>query len=221
MKVIPWEVRKQSPITNSRFIRELRKRLSLSAFQKRVLIGTLLGDGCLTPNAYGKNYRLQIVHGKKQREYLFWKYKIFKEWVLSKPKFILRTQAWKFRTVSHPEFTTWQRKFYKGKRKILPKDIEKFLRDPLILAVWFMDDGGKMRDKNREYGNLLNVQKFPLEDVVRLQEILLKNLNLPTTRQWNNRGYRIYLGRKYCRRFNSLIAKYILPTFKYKLILTP
>jgi len=65
MKATPWEVKRKSPITNSKVIQEFRSNLSITAFQEQVLIGTILGDACLTPNAWGKNYRLQIEHGKK------------------------------------------------------------------------------------------------------------------------------------------------------------
>jgi len=69
MKVIPREVVKRKPITWSLEIRKLQKELILNSFQKKVLIGTILGDGCLTPNAYGKNYRLQIEQAAKEKKY--------------------------------------------------------------------------------------------------------------------------------------------------------
>ena len=218
MKAIPREVK---IITNSRDIRQMRERLSLSLFQKEILIGSLLGDGCLSPNAYGKNYRLQMVQSNAQKEYLWWKYKIFKEWTLSEPKFVAINNSWRFRTISHPEFTNWQKRFYKGKQKILPKDIEIIFNNPISLAVWFMDDGGKMKDKYREYGNLFNVQGFTIDEVIRLQKVLISNFGLSTTRQWNNRGYRLYIGKSGYKKFNGLIEKLIHPTLRYKLILTP
>ncbi len=218
MKAIPREVK---IVTNSRPIRELRKSLSLSLFQEKILIGALLGDGCLTPNAYGKNYRFQVTQGSDQKEYVLWKYNIFKDWTLSEPKYAAINDSWRFRTISHPEFSKWQQRFYENKKKILPKDIESIFTDPLSLAVWFMDDGGKMKDKYREYGNLLNVQGFSIDEVGRLQNLLFINFNLSTTRQWNNRGYRLYLGKKEYGKLNELIEKFVHPTLRYKLILTP
>ena len=91
MKRTPWEVRKVN--SNSHFHRELRKSLSLSAVQKSALLGSLLGDGCLITNPSMTNYRLQIEQSDKQKEYIFWKYEIFKNFVLSPPKYLPRTNS--------------------------------------------------------------------------------------------------------------------------------
>jgi len=103
MKIIPREVRRRKPITWSREIRALQQRLSLTQIQKEVLIGTLLGDGCLLVNVYGKNYRLYIEHSVKQKNYLEWKYEIFREWCLSQPK---DKKSWRIYVLpkSVPEF---------------------------------------------------------------------------------------------------------------------
>jgi len=110
------------------------------------LIGTLLGDGSLVANAHGKNYRLQIEHQKKQKSYLEWKYRVFERWCLSPPKFRVKTNSWYFRTISHPIFTEYRslfyQAFYQAKKKIIPKEIETLLTNPVSLAVWYMDDGG-------------------------------------------------------------------------------
>jgi len=47
------------PITNSKQIRNLRIHLKLSDRQRKILIGSLLGDGCLILNSWGKHYRYQ------------------------------------------------------------------------------------------------------------------------------------------------------------------
>jgi hypothetical protein len=221
MRVIPREVKRKKIVTWSKEIRGLQGRLSLSPHQKEILYGTLLGDGCLAANAYGKNYRLKIEHGKRQKKYVWWKYKIFKEWVLSPPRFQKRTNSWRFYTISHPEFKEFQKIFYGNGKKGLPKQIGEILKSPLSIAVWFMDDGGKMVDRKREYGYLLNIQQFSPQEVNRVQEALRKNFNLFTTQQWNNSGYRLYFGKKFRKKFDGIIRNYIIPCLKYKLLLTP
>lgn len=221
MKVIPREDKRSKVITWSREIRDLQKRLSLNLWQKEILIGTILGDGCLIPNVYGKNYRLKVEQGDAQKEYAWWKYEAFKEWVLTPPKFQERTNSWRFYTISHPEFSEFREIFYRNGKRILPKQIEKILKNPLSLAVWFMDDGGKMIDKAREYGYLLNIQQFSEKEVNLIQEVLRKNFGLFTTKQWNNSGYRLYFGKKSRKKFDSLIRKYVEPCLKYKLLLNP
>ncbi len=66
MKAIPREVGKS--ITHSRELRELRVRLALTEYQKQIVTGSLLGDGSLIPNAWGKGYRLQIEQGERQKD---------------------------------------------------------------------------------------------------------------------------------------------------------
>lgn len=221
MKVIPREVRRKN-VTNSKAIREMRdKLLSFTSFQEKVLIGTLLGDACLLPNVHGKNYRLQIEHGSKQKAYVWWKYKIFQDWVLSKPKFQTSVRSWKFRTISHKEFTRWHRMFYRNGRKFIPENFKKFLNNPITLAVWFMDDGGKLISYKRDRGLLLNIQQFTLKEVKFIQRVILNNFGLSSTRQWNNSGYRLYFGSKSRDQFNKLISEFIHPSLGYKLLLNP
>lgn len=220
MKVIPREVRKK-PVTWSGEIRKLQKKLNLTSLQKKILIGTLLGDGSLIPNAYGKNYRLQIEHSARAKGYVWWKYQILKEWVLSKPRLQKRTNSWKFRTISHPEFAKFHQLFYRNKKKVIPEALDKILVSPVSLTVWFMDDGGKLADKNREYGYLLNVQQFSLKEVENIQKILWKNFSVATTRQWNNSGYRLYTGKTSRKKLDTIIRKHIHPSLEYKLLLAP
>lgn len=56
---------------------------SLSEEQKQVILGCLLGDGYMRKKT---NAHLQITHSVKQSEYVDWKYKIFKDLVLTPPK---------------------------------------------------------------------------------------------------------------------------------------
>ncbi|TSC55990.1 MAG: Uncharacterized protein Greene071421_9 [Parcubacteria group bacterium Greene0714_21] len=221
MKVIPREVGRRVN-TNSRALRDFRENLNrFTPYQERVLFGTLLGDACLLPNGWETNWRLQIGHGERQKAYLWWKYKVFENWVFSKPKFQAKTSSWRFRTISHPELTRWHKVFYRRGRKILPKDLGIFLRHPIVLAVWFMDDGGKLKGQNgKDHGLLLNVQRLSLKQVKVVQKIFRESLGLDSTHQWNNSGYRLYFGKASKEKFNNIVRKFVHPSLRYKL-LTP
>lgn len=82
-------------------VRNLQKHLSLSGIQREALIGALLGDGSLIPNVHGKNFRLQLIQSDKQKAYLDWKVKIFRNWCLSDPHRNAKTKSWRMKTVSH------------------------------------------------------------------------------------------------------------------------
>ena len=210
METIPREARKVN--TNSRFHRELRQSLSLSADQKRILFGSLLGDACLIENSSKSSYRLQFEQSQKQREYLFWKYETFKNFMLSKPRYLARTNSWKIRTVSHPDFSEIRKRFYSGRKKVLPADIS-FLKDPVALAVWYMDDGSYNRGK----GYILNTQNFTLSENVRLQVFLNSQLNMDVRLHRDRTYYRLFINRRSMERFKNLIGKEIHPIMRYKL----
>lgn len=214
MKAIPREVRKVN--TNSRFHRELRKSLCLVEMQRRVLLGTLLGDGCLIENSSQTNYRLQIEHTDKQKEYVFWKYKIFKNFVLTQPKYLLKTNSWKFRTISHRDFLSIHALFYRDGRKVLPADLS-FMIDPIVLAVWFMDDGCLDTGK----GYVLNTQNFTHEENIRLMKFLSENFDLPYLSIHRDRTYyRLFVRSRSMGEFRNLFNFEVHPVMRYKLHLS-
>jgi len=65
-------------------LEEYKNLLDLNKFQQDVLIGTILGDANI--RVLQKDAFLTVSHGEKQVDYVFWKYKIFQNWVLTKPR---------------------------------------------------------------------------------------------------------------------------------------
>lgn len=211
MTAIPREVRIVN--TNSRFHRELRKSLSLSDIQKKVLSGALMGDGCLIENSSQTNYRLQIEHSDKQKEYVLWLYEIFKNFVLSPPKYLISTRSWKFRTVSHQCFLPFQKSFYRNGKKILPENLS-FLIDSLALAVWYMDDGCLEKKK----GYILNTQNFTYVENRRLIKFLANSFDLPYLSLHRDRKYfRLFIRKRSMVEFRNILESNIHPTMRYKI----
>ena len=70
----------------------MRDALSLTAEQHEILVGGLLGDSYLFPTVSGKYASMRVAHGPKQRDYVWWKYEFFKQWVLSPPKYQLQNK---------------------------------------------------------------------------------------------------------------------------------
>ncbi|NMB92504.1 MAG: hypothetical protein GYA31_02685 [Parcubacteria group bacterium] len=204
-------------ITNSTLIRNLRKSLSLNRKQELILVGTLLGDGSLLPNSWGKNYRLSLRHGMSQKEYLFWKYNIFKNWTLSPPKYDVNTNSWGFRTISHSVFTDFAHQFYRNKKKKLPDKIEQYLKEPLVIAIWWMDDGNIRKDKGIVYGGMLNTQSFTVKENLRLKYSLEKIYGIKVLIIKDHGKQRLYIsGKNDIRKFLSKIKPYCLKIFDYK-----
>lgn len=206
-------------VTNSREISNLRASLKLSDRQRKILIGSLLGDGCLTPNRWNKNYRFQVEQNKSHVGYVNWLYREFQEWILSKPTYRFYRNSWRFRTISHSELTEMHNIFYSGRRKVLPQNIKELLNDPLSLAIWAMDDGCLM---TRGDGFTFNTQSFSREENEKLRECLAENFSLYHTSLHRDKNkFRLYIRAKSLNRLRELIKAHILSEFIYKLPIAP
>lgn len=200
--------------------REAEKKLN--SRQYKLVIGTLLGDGCLLkPHNWGKNYRLQIAHAEKQKDYVLWKYNELKDWVKSEPRLIECTRSWRFRTISHNVFTEIAKDFYRNDKKIIPEHVFNLITDPFIMAVWYMDDGGVRRYKGDIYNIYLNTQSFKENEVEKIQDVFRKKIGIDSALERNHGNWRLRINNKFTPKFIHLISPYILSGFNYKISLAP
>lgn len=213
-KAIPREARR---ITYSTEIRDIKKRLTLSEYQKAVVIGIILGDGNLSKNWSGTNYRLTVSHSIKQKDYLFWKYNVLKEWILTEPRYYEKHQSITFRTISHPELTVLRNIFYRNNKKIIPENIKDFLENPMTIAVWFMDDGNIRKNSGKIYGYYLNTQSFTKKENIILANIFKDNFGIKCLVIKNHEKYRLYVSSDR-EKFFHLIKEFLIKSMKYKLI---
>lgn len=210
--------REAGRITYSTKIREMKK-ISLSEFQKAVLVGTVLGDACLERNWSKTNYRLQVRQSKDQEAYVQWKYDVFKNIVLTQPQYYKNTNSIWFRTISHPDITKMYNTFYRDGRKVVPVEmLRPLLASPLSVAVWFMDDGNIVRKKGNVQGYHLNTQSFSREENVLLSEAFMKILGISCLVERNHQYYRLAIYKKRSHeRFVEIVKDHILPSMQYKI----
>ena len=192
----------------------------LSKKQESVLFGTILGDGYLQKT--GKNNaRLRLEHGAKQKEYLFWKVENLKNLFQGKPKYLERVHPktkrkycyWRHQSQSTPYLGKIRKIFYPESKKIIPKNLGKYLT-PIALAVWYMDDGYYyLRDKC-SYLYLGNVTKKEAEIV---NQIFIKKFDFLTRVKQKKKGYVIYFPPKEVHKLKQIIKGYIISYFNYKL----
>lgn len=203
----------------------------LTPIQQSVLIGSLLGDGTMRMGKRAINANFKVDHGLKQKEYVFWKYEILKNFVTTSPKLSYRTDAkdqryeksWWFRTIRHPLFTDMYYEYYttEGYRcgtKIVPTGMYNSI-DPLAIAVWIMDDGSYNQNKLD-----ISTYSFTLQEVEFLCAILLKKFNiLMSYHRDRDKGYRMYANMSETQKLVNLIQPYVIPTMMYKTgsIITP
>lgn len=184
---------------------------SLTQLQKSLIIGTLLGDVYIRKLKGRKNAFLEVNHSFSQKEYVDWKYNVLKNLTISKPKMRRGNGnriAYRFYTKQLPELTEIMNMFYIGNKKIIPN----IKLDPIMLAVWFMDDGSR----SRESDVYLNTQQFNENDQRSLLESL-KLLGLYARLNKDKEYYRIRFMKSSIPRLHDLICEHIIPSMKYKI----
>jgi recombination protein RecA len=199
----------------------------LSQQQWQVVLGSLLGDGNLSPNRRDRNgVRFRLGHGAKQREYLDWKVSLLGNIECSR-----RTNA---NGALFADFTPLaelgelQRAVYLGDgKKTISWDYLKALT-PLALAIWFMDDGSfTLRSKGlqeRTAGGSGRVQ-FCIEALTpgsreRLVDYLRDTYGFGVS--WRPVGAKakavLTFDTESSRRLLELVAPYVHPSMDYKLL---
>lgn len=191
------------------------RRPNLSHWQRSVLVGTLLGDGCLAK--HGRFHRLHIKHKAAHRALAEFKRSVFGDFVsmeLHEFDQVLgekRHPCVQFATRTHPVFSEWRRRFYRGRRKVVPEDIDRWMT-PLALAVWFMDDGSA-----DHWGVTFQTHSFRVEEVELLVTVLKERFDLSANPRKNRGGWVLYVSAASMSRFCEIVRPHILPGFVYKM----
>lgn len=198
----------------------IKDSLVLTQEQQSVLIGSILGDGTLQIGERGVNANFKTEQGLVQKEYVWWKYKIFKPWVFTEPKISYRynesreryAKSYWFRTIRHPILTKFHKRFYENGRKIIPKDIARDIDAP-ALAVWVMDDGSL---NNNQLD--ISTYSFTLPDIHLLIDALKLNFNL-SGKYYRDRdkGYRMYFKIGETKKLICLIKVHVIQAMDYKI----
>lgn len=186
---------------------------SLTSTQNAILTGTLLGDGSLRRQGNRLNALLEVNHSVEYREYVDWKWQHFKKYVITSPHSRKNNSyriAYRFTTRSLPVFTEYYNKYYINSKKRVPRDIKL---NPLSLAVWFMDDGTRIRS-----AFYLNTQHFTLQDQEFLQDLLFNTFGFNSTLNRDKKYFRIRIFSKSSLDMQRLIKPYIIPCMKYKML---
>jgi hypothetical protein len=188
---------------------------------KHVALGSILGDGYLTP-VNGKGSRLWVKYDDKSLDYLHWVRELLKPFGVGEVKKKKGYHQHYFLTDGSAYIAELHLLFYDrdGKKRI-PKEIFDLLYHPLALAVWYMDDGNL--DWRKKYHNSPTIATycFTREDCIRLAEVLSKIFGIfAKVHKSTMRGkvyYRLYIEAKSTERFFEIISPYIHPSFLYKL----
>ena len=184
-----------------------------------VIIGSLLGDAYLTPNG-----SLQVEHGLTQAEYTKWKYQMLQVIAGRQPKMVERFDRRTQKTYRSLRFYTkavlkdLRAGFYQDRKKIVPGFLGDVL-DPLAVAVWFMDDGG--RGARTPRGLVFNTSCYSAEEQVILQEVLARKFGVRTSIHPRKRGFQLYVRAESFLCFSELISPHLVTSMRYKLPADP
>jgi recombination protein RecA len=206
----------------------LRRNLHLSPEQREVVVGTLLGDGCIPPlrNRY-RNYHLQFSHSARFETYARWKAEMLAPFgravalVRQKSGYLPGSTMVMFQTVTHPDFAAFRALFYPDGSKRVPAGIVDLL-GLLALAVWYMDDGTLVRwYTGRGFYCEFCCEGFPRENCQRLADALTERYGFrprfSRAGVTGGQGIRIRLNKADSLRFADLIRPWVHPTMRYKL----
>lgn len=197
-----------------------------------IIYGSLLGDGHAERRSGGKSTRICFYQESSNEEYLLYLHSLIanlgycnttipKIFTRLKKNGVIR-KCIRFTTWSYDQFNSIHSKWYiyhpqsiKGRSnyiKILPKDIELYLT-PLALAIWIMDDGGKVGNALK-----LSTNNFTYDELLFLTSILKNKYNLTCSIQsaGAKSQYYIYIWVESMPDLVKIVKPYIVPCMKYK-----
>lgn len=147
--------------SNMNVFQELRKT-PMNQLHKSVVLGSMLGDGCLRKVSHSKNALLEISHCEKQIEYLKWKKHILDPFSrpivlkeIANPQkevcghLVNASNFYRFHTIAHEDITKIYDKYYRDGSKGISIDIINDI-DLVSTCIWFSDDGSIQRNNKGE-----------------------------------------------------------------------
>lgn len=189
-----------------------------SSLTTSVIIGSLLGDGCITKN---HNWVFEEQHTTKQKDYLYWKANKIPE---SKVRTFQRSfgQVYSLRTKTDLYYQELRTIWYPNGSRVVPQRLMDEL-DEIVLTIWYMDDGDKITKKRQSLKHIegtvqynvcrISTAAYTYKENLYLRRILHKKFGiLPVVRNEKNtaRGksyYRLYFSKDNYDKFMEIIRR--------------
>lgn len=188
-----------------------------------IIFGSLLGDAYAERRVTGNGTRISFYQEGSHLSYLLWlhskivelgycsthipsiKTRLGKKGIVRK---VIRLHTW-----TYSNFNWIHDVWYVNGVKKVPSIIGQYLT-PLALAIWIMDDGGKLGQ-----GLKLATNSFSYSDCLFLIKVLNDNFNIKSTVQKAGvpNQYHIYIWKESMPLLREIILPYIHPSMKYKL----
>jgi recombination protein RecA len=199
----------------------------LSNQQIQVILGSLMGDGNLSPNLRGRTgTRFRLGHGAKQAAYLDWKVSLLGNIACTRTTNAKGAVFADFTPL--PELAELHEAVYFGDgKKHLSWDYLKALT-PLALAIWYMDDGSfvvrskGVQERTEGGSGRINICVEAMSPGTRdrLVRHLQDTYGLDVTLRMVGAGRKAVLRftTPASAKFQKLVAPYVHPSMEYKLL---
>jgi hypothetical protein len=226
---IQW-YRHKWKIPSARADSEVLKMRSFSLTPEDIglIIGAVLGDGCLAYSEKRDEAYFTVMHGIAQKEYVEHKHNILEKLCLMNVKEIetdgySKGIAYYFSTIWHPDLAKLYKMIYINGIKSVSPDILELLTIAGFVW-WFFDDGSL--SKNLQQYSLATCQ-FPLEQQKLIREYLFDKLDIYSTiiKTYNKKAQKYYYSLYIPTRSNERLASYLksfsIPCMNYKICSAP
>lgn len=200
---------------------------TLTALQKEVLDGIMLGDGCLTKHNRCSNENAQLVYLSKSEQHVKFVGQYFEnllagEGYTYRKIYDKRTEKYyeqnKFRTIHCTGLTEQYKRWYPNGKKIIPDDL---VLTPLKCLMWYIGDGGLVSDGQRRSQSIkLSTQGFTKvqQENILLPQLIKFNARLQKVNKAKDGHilYGIYIPHKSIQDFLSFIGECPFSDYLYK-----
>lgn len=202
---------------------------ALNTIQLQIVLGSMLGDGTLGLRNPGGWAVLTFSNNERQLGYVQWKReclsdlvdgevirrgnlkprKIAGRWTQPSPFYGISTKA-------HPEIARLRHASYptKGAKRVAGWIDEL---EPLGLAVWYMDDGTRVRNGENHQSARFYTNSYPKQDVEKLCDLLNSKFGYEPSMFQMNGDWVMALNERSSCIFFEQIAPYIPDCMQYKL----
>jgi len=208
------------------------RTLPLSPKIKGIIVGTVLGDGCIQYNSSNRiSCSLSFRHSIDQKNYAYYKAKVLlkelfdqEEPIIYKARdIIIAGKAahikdrynWCSKT---NDYLTWLRKSMYGEnnhKEVTPESLEDLTL--FGAAIWFADDGS-LNKGNGKGVYRISTCGFSLESVKLLREWLFKHAKVKSTPIKQKKGFELYISAASRENFEKYIGVWVktFPDVAYK-----
>lgn len=180
---------------------------------EQILVGSLLGDGCLSIYRRCINPVYAECHSVKQLEYLKWKNKFFECKIKPRVTYLKKTNKYYseyyLRTKANSAFLPYYYLFYKNGKKTISQHILQTLK-PKGIAIWFCDDGSYSY-----YNSNIKISLMPLRDTQK--RLISQHFKREFYINFKFQKEYMYLNSNDSKKFIKIIKKYVPRCMYYKL----